>query len=66
VNRYYRIVQDKLGRCSAEWRPVWWPFWINCFTINIGTLDEARGVCERHANKVVEYYKPGDYEGGGE
>lgn len=50
----YRIVRDGfLGYEVQVWR-LWLPFWIQCFWTNTSSsIEDAKGVIERHRNKVV-------------
>ena len=59
----YRIVND--GHCGfeAQFRPRWWPFWMQCYGINTNiSVEMARRVCDKHARgfapRLVEHYRP--------
>lgn len=46
----YRIVKDGYLGYESQYRPIWWPFWSQCFFCNTHeTIEEARLMCEIHA-----------------
>lgn len=54
----YRIVRDSYLGFEAQFRPWWFPLWMQCFGCNTRTsLDASRKVAELHRNDngVVEY-----------
>jgi hypothetical protein len=61
----YRIVKDGYCGFEAQFRPRWWPFWLQCYGINTNTSVEiARRVCDKHARgfapRLVEHYEPNE------
>lgn len=49
----YRIVPDKFSGFEAQFRPWFWPFWIECFRTNTRyTIDGAKEVALNHAKGI--------------
>jgi len=50
---HYRIVTDRFAGFEAQYRPWWWPFWLECYGINTcPSLEAARALCDQHANNA--------------
>jgi hypothetical protein len=55
----YRVTKNAHGQFVPEWRPWWFPLWLNCYSDRCGdaivttTLDGATSLCRQHENPVV-------------
>jgi hypothetical protein len=62
----YRIVRDKYSGYEAQYRPWWFPIWVELDKAGIGngtntckTIERAREICCLHRQgKVVEHFDP--------
>jgi hypothetical protein len=50
----YRVVRDGVAGFEAQWRPWWWPFWIQLNGVNTSrSLDAALEIVKTHRDHVV-------------
>ncbi len=56
----YRIVTDEFLGYEAQFRPWWWPFWMQCFFVNTSpSVESSRKVVDKHRRgRIIEYYTP--------
>jgi len=53
MKRRYRIVTDRFNGYEVQYKPWWWPFWIQCSngtnpTNTHHSLDDARAFAAKH------------------
>lgn len=59
----YRIVIDGNQYFEAQFKPRWWPFWMQCFGFNTcSSIEIARQVCDRHFKEHAVKAKVEDYD----
>ena len=55
----FRIVRDTYLGFEAQFRPLWFPFWITCGINTFASVEEARKYIDLFSrDTVVEHYEP--------
>jgi hypothetical protein len=53
----YRIMRDSYAGYEVQFKPRFWPFWMQCFGCNTHrSIESAKAAAIRHANKDVYEY----------